>query len=63
MADTEFVIILAIAICAGLLTFIALTISSISNDLFRIKQILNNHEREQTEQQKKEYIETGKITH
>ena len=56
----------AIVICAGLLgllTFIALTLSSISNDLFRIKQILNNHEYEQAESRKKEYIETGKITH
>ena len=57
----EFIIVLGIAICAGLLTFIALTLMSISNDLFRIKQILNNHEREQTESRKKEYIETGKI--
>jgi len=62
MTDTEFIIILAIAICAGLLTFIALTLISISNDLFRIKQILNNHEYELAESRKKEYIETGKIT-
>ena len=55
MIDTEFVIILAIAICAGLLTFIALTLSSMSNDLFKIKQILNNHEHEQTDARKKEY--------
>ena len=59
----EFIIVLGIAICAGLLTFIALTLSSISHDLFRIRQILDNHEREQTESWKKEYIETGKITH
>ena len=56
-------IILGIAICVGILIFIALTLSSMSNDLFRIKQILNNHEHEQTELRKKEYLETGKITH
>ena len=56
-------IIIGIAICVGILIFIALTLSSMSNDLFRIKQILDNHEREQTELRKKEYLETGKITH
>lgn len=45
-------IIAAFAACIGLLTVIALTLSSISNDLFRIKQILNNHEHEQTEKRK-----------
>ena len=55
----EFIIILGIAI----LIFIALTLNSISRDLFRIRQILDNHEYEQTELRKKEYIETGKITH
>lgn len=57
------IIILGIAICAGLLFFIALTLSAISKDLFRIKQILDNHEHELTELRKKEYIETGKIMH
>lgn len=57
------IIILGIAICAGTLISIALTLSSMSNDLFRIKQILDNHERERTELRKQEYIETGKITH
>ena len=56
-------IILGIAICVGILIFIALTLSSMSNDLFRIKQILDNYEREQTDLRKKEYLETGKITH
>lgn len=41
----EFSIICAIAVCTGLLTFIALTLSSISNDLFRIKQILDRLEK------------------
>ena len=59
----EFGIILAIAICAGLLTFIALTLSTMSDDLSRIRQILDNHECELMESHKKEYIETGKITH
>ncbi len=51
------------AVVIGALIFIALILMSISNDLFRIKQILNNHEYELTESRKKEYIETGKITH
>ena len=60
----ETFIIFVSAAIIGVLIFIALTLSSISNDLFRIKQILNNYEREQTESRKKEYnIETGKITH
>jgi len=59
----ETLIIFVGAAITGMLLFIALTLMSMSNDLFRIKQILNNHEREQTETRKKEYIETGKITH
>ena len=50
----EFVVILGIAICAGLLTFIALTLNSISRDLFRIRQILDSHEYELAELRKKE---------
>lgn len=57
----EAFIIFVGAMIVGVLVVIALTLMSISNDLFRIKQILNNHEREKTEQWKKEYIETGKI--
>lgn len=56
----EAFIIFVAAVIIGVLVFIALNVMSISNDLFRIKQILNNHEREKTEQWKKEYIETGK---
>ena len=41
---TEFISILATAIHAGFLIFIALTLTSISNDLFRIKQILEQKE-------------------
>ena len=41
----EFIIICAIAACTGLLTVIALTLNSISNDLFRIKQILDKLEK------------------
>jgi len=59
----ETFIIFVGAIVTGMLIVIALTLMSMSNDLFRIKQILNNHEREQTEICKKEYSETGKITH
>ena len=44
---TEFFIILAIAICTGLLTVIALTLNSISHDLFRIRQILDKLEKEE----------------
>ena len=59
----EIFIIFVGAIITGVLVFIALTMNSISHDLFRIKQILNNHEQEQTESRKKEFVETGKITH
>lgn len=59
----EIFIIFAAATVTGVLVFIALTLNSISHDLFRIRQILDNHEREQTESHKKEYSETGKITH
>lgn len=58
----EAFIIIVGAIVIGMLLFIALTLNSISHDLFRIKQILDNHERELTETRKK-YGETGKITH
>lgn len=50
----EIFIIFVGAIIIGVLVFIALTMNSISHDLFRIKQILNNHEREQTESRKKD---------
>lgn len=50
----ETFIILVSATIIGVLVFIALTLSSISNDVFRIKQILNNHEHEQTELRKNE---------
>lgn len=43
----EFIIICAIAVCTGLLTVIALTLNSISNNLFRIKQILDKLEKEE----------------
>lgn len=49
-----FIIFVGAMIC-GVLVFIALNVMSISNDLFRIKQILNNYERERTELRKKEY--------
>ena len=42
----ETIIILAIAVVAGLLTFIALTLNSISRDLFRIRRFLDDHEHE-----------------
>lgn len=51
----EAFIILVSAAVIGVLVFIALNVMSISNDLFRIKQILNNHERELAESCKKEY--------
>lgn len=41
----EFIIICAIAVGTGLLTVIALTLDSISKDLFRIKQILDKLEK------------------
>ena len=34
------------AMVTGLLVFIALTLNSISHDLFRIRQILDNYERD-----------------
>lgn len=49
----EAFIIFVGAIVIGMLLFIALTLNSISRDLFRIKQILDNHERELTETRKK----------
>lgn len=50
----EIFIIFVGAMVIGVLLFIVLTLNSISHDLFRIKQILDNHEREQTESWKKE---------
>ena len=49
----EIFIILVAAIVTGLLGFIALTLNSISHDLFMIRQILDNYEREQNETYKK----------
>lgn len=49
----EIFIILVCAIVIGWLGFIALTLNSISHDLFRIRQILDNYEREQNETYKK----------
>ena len=49
----EIFIILVSAIITGLLGFIALTLNSISHDLFRIRQILDNYKREQNETYKK----------
>ena len=49
----EIFIILVGAIVTGLLGFIALTLNSISHDLFRIRQILDDYEREQNELYKK----------
>ena len=46
-------IIFVSAMVTGLLVFIALTLNSISHDLFRIRQILDNYEREQNESYKK----------
>ena len=45
----EIFIILVSAIITGDIVFIALTLNSISHDLFRIRQILDNYEREQNE--------------
>ena len=45
----EIFIIFVSAIATGLLLFIALTLNSISHDLFRIRQILDNYEREQND--------------
>ena len=49
----EIFIILVAAIVTGDLTLIALTLNSISHDLFRIRQILDNYEREQKKKKKK----------
>ena len=49
----EIFIILVGAIITGDIVFIALTLNSISHDLFRIRQILDNYEREQNESYKK----------
>ena len=49
----EIFIILVSAIITGDIIFIALTLNSISHDLFRIRQILDNYEREQNESYKK----------
>ena len=46
-------IILVAVIITGLLGFIALTLNSISHDLIRIRQILDNYGREQNESYKK----------
>ena len=42
-------IIFVAAMITGLLVFIALTLNSISHDLFRIRRILDNYEREQND--------------
>ena len=49
----EIFIILVSSIAIGSLIFIELTLNSISHDLFRIRQILDNYEREQNETYKK----------
>ena len=54
----EIFIILVGAIVTGLLGFIALILNSINHDLFRIRQILDNYEREHAELHKKDYDET-----
>lgn len=45
----EIFIIFVSAMAGGLLVFIVLTLNSISHDLFRIRQILDNYEREQND--------------
>ena len=45
----EIFIILTSAIAIGSLVFIELTLTSISHDLFRIRQILDNYEHEQND--------------
>ena len=45
----EIFIILVSVMTTGLLVFIALTLNSISHDLFRIRRILDNYEREQND--------------
>lgn len=49
----EIFIILVAAIITGGIVFIELTLNSIRYDLFRIRQILDNYEREQNEAYKK----------
>lgn len=49
----EIFIILVGAIVIGGIVFIELTLNSISHDLFRIRQILDNYERKQNETYKK----------
>ena len=49
----EIFIIFVAAIITGLLGINKITLNSISHDLFRIKQILDNYEREQNESYKK----------
>ena len=49
----EIFIIFVAAIVTGDLVFIELTLNSMSHDLFRIRQILDNYEREQNESYKK----------
>ena len=49
----EIFIIFVAAIAIGSLVFIELTLNSISHDLFRIKQILDNYESEQNKTYKK----------
>ena len=45
----EIFIIFVGAIVTGGIVFIELTLNSISHDLFRIRQILDNYEREQND--------------
>ena len=45
----EIFIIFVAAMVTGLLVFIVLTLISISHDLFRIRRILDNYEREQND--------------
>lgn len=49
----EIFIIFVAAIVTGGIVFIELTLNSISHDLFRIRQFLDNYEREQNESYKK----------
>ena len=49
----EIFIIFVAAIITGDIVFIALTLNSISHDLFKIRQILDKYEREQNESYKK----------
>ena len=45
----EIFIIFVAAMITGSLVFIELTLNSISHDLFRIRRILDNYEREQND--------------